>query len=140
VCFFADGDVEKAVQHAVTVGRESQCRVPKPRLVQVKDVYPHPSKTYIPHCTILHQCGDDTGCCKSDTLTCTARRTESVDLYFYVSCCPSVVTRCKQWSGVGKHNTSRLYIHSCSFVVQLPLQRTRHVKYCPLCDGKHHYI
>lgn len=87
-CFIADGDLEKAVQHAVTVGREAQCRVPKPRLVQVKDMYPHPSKTYIPHCTILHQCGDDTGCCKSDTLTCTARKTESVELYFYVSCKP----------------------------------------------------
>ncbi|XP_021916631.1 uncharacterized protein LOC110828316 [Zootermopsis nevadensis] len=80
-----EGNLEKAVQHAVMVGREAQCRVPKPRLVQVKDMYPHPSKTYIPHCTILHQCGDDTGCCKSDTLTCTARKTESVELYFYTT-------------------------------------------------------
>ena len=84
---FADADLSKAVQHAVTMGREGQCRVPKPRLIQVKDVYPHPSKTYIPHCTILHQCGDDAGCCKSDTLTCTARKAEQVELYFYVSCC-----------------------------------------------------
>ena len=82
---FADMDLSKAVQHAVTIGREGQCRVPKPRLIQVKDVYPHPSKTYIPHCTILHQCGDDAGCCKSDTLTCTARKVEQVELYFYVS-------------------------------------------------------
>ncbi|PNF28456.1 hypothetical protein B7P43_G15582 [Cryptotermes secundus] len=79
-----DTDLAKAVQHALTVSREGQCRVPKPRLIQVKDVYPHPSKTYIPHCTILHLCGDDTGCCKSDTLTCIARKTEQVDLYFYV--------------------------------------------------------
>jgi len=84
---FADTDLSKAVQHAVTMGREGQCRVPKPRLIQVKDVYPHPSKTYIPHCTILHLCGDDAGCCKSDTLTCTARKAEQVELYFYVSCC-----------------------------------------------------
>jgi hypothetical protein len=85
LCLFADTDLAKAVQHALTVSREGQCRVPKPRLIQVKDVYPHPSKTYIPHCTILHLCGDDTGCCKSDTLTCIARKTEQVDLYFYVS-------------------------------------------------------
>lgn len=81
----SDTDLAKAVQHALTVSREGQCRVPKPRLIQVKDVYPHPSKTYIPHCTILHLCGDDTGCCKSDTLTCIARKTEQVDLYFYTT-------------------------------------------------------
>lgn len=81
----SDADLSKAVQHAVTMGREGQCRVPKPRLIQVKDVYPHPSKTYIPHCTILHQCGDDAGCCKSDTLTCTARKAEQVELYFYTT-------------------------------------------------------
>jgi len=91
---FADADLSKAVQHAVTMGREGQCRVPKPRLIQVKDVYPHPSKTYIPHCTILHQCGDDAGCCKSDTLTCTARKAEQVELYFYVSCCKICFEMC----------------------------------------------
>ncbi|XP_069695620.1 uncharacterized protein [Periplaneta americana] len=81
----SEADINKAVKHALEVNKEGLCRVPKPRLIKVKDVFPHPSKTYFPHCTILHQCGDDTGCCRSDTLTCIARHTELVELYFYTT-------------------------------------------------------
>ncbi|ODN06522.1 hypothetical protein Ocin01_00141 [Orchesella cincta] len=77
--------ISEAVRHAVKVTREGGCRVPKPRLVRVQDFYPHPGKTYVPHCTILHQCSDDTGCCKHDVLTCAPKTTQRVELAFYVS-------------------------------------------------------
>ncbi|KAJ9586906.1 hypothetical protein L9F63_019504, partial [Diploptera punctata] len=75
--------ISKAVQHTLEMNKEGNCKIPRPRVIQVKDVFPHPSKTYIPHCTILHQCTDDTGCCRDESLTCTARKSEPVDLYFY---------------------------------------------------------
>ncbi|CAL8105263.1 unnamed protein product [Orchesella dallaii] len=75
--------ISEAVRHAVKVTREGGCRIPKPRLVRVQDFYPHPGKTYVPHCTILHQCSDDTGCCKHDVLTCSPKTTQRVELAFY---------------------------------------------------------
>lgn len=43
-----------------------------------------PSKQYTPHCTILHRCGDDVGCCLP-TQTCAASKNSTVELYFFVS-------------------------------------------------------
>lgn len=39
----------------------------------------------MPHCTVLHRCTDETGCCRSERQTCAPKRTKNVDLYFYVS-------------------------------------------------------
>lgn len=75
----------EAVDHLLRVNRDGDCKVPKPRLVQVKHEYPHPSKIYLPRCTILHQCGDDTGCCNAESLTCVPRQAHRVDLFFYTS-------------------------------------------------------
>ena len=58
------------------------CRWPKPKVIPVQN---HSAKLYVPHCTILHRCGDDTGCCNTDSRTCIASKTQTVDLYFYVS-------------------------------------------------------
>jgi len=79
-----DTSIREAINHALKVSREGNCKIPKPRLVRVQDYYPHPGKTYVPHCTILHQCSDDTGCCRHDVLTCSPKTTQRVELYFYV--------------------------------------------------------
>lgn len=71
-----------AASHATRIFAEGTCRWPKPKVIAVQS---DPSKTYMPHCTILYRCGDDTGCCNSDARTCVARKTQPVDLYFYVS-------------------------------------------------------
>nr|CAD7442269.1 unnamed protein product [Timema bartmani] len=78
-------DVREAVQHALRVNKEGVCRHPRPKVINVNDVYPNSAKKYMPSCTILHQCGDDTGCCRQDGLTCTAKHTRELQLYFYVS-------------------------------------------------------
>lgn len=43
------------------------------------------SKVFIPHCTILYRCGNDTGCCNTDTQICVEKTFENIDLYFYVN-------------------------------------------------------
>lgn len=62
---------------------EGACRVPKPRIIQLEGR--HTSKTYTPHCVLLHRCSDETGCCRSDLKTCQPFQTEEVKLYFHVS-------------------------------------------------------
>ncbi|XP_055597691.1 uncharacterized protein LOC129747474 [Uranotaenia lowii] len=42
-----------------------------------------PSKLYTPHCTILHRCGDDVGCCLP-TQTCVSSKNSTVELFFFV--------------------------------------------------------
>lgn len=61
---------------------EGQCRWPKPKVIPVKAEL---GKTYTPHCTVLHRCGADTGCCIIDKQVCVAKRKQTVDLYFIVS-------------------------------------------------------
>lgn len=81
--------IRYALRHAaaqlalVHMQRIPRCRLPKPRIVHLAGT--DPQKEYAPHCTELHRCGDDTGCCDRLDMTCTASRTELVVLYFYVS-------------------------------------------------------
>ena len=72
----------KAMAHISRVFNEITCKLPKPKVMLVVG---DPSKKYVPHCTILHRCADDTGCCGSEHETCEAKRTASVELYFMVS-------------------------------------------------------
>lgn len=67
--------------HASKIYTEASCRLPQQRVERIQK---DPSKMYVPHCTILHRCGDDTGCCKTDRQTCAPKRTQNVDLYFFV--------------------------------------------------------
>lgn len=60
------------------------CRLPQARVERIRR---DPWKIYTPHCTILHRCADDTGCCISERQTCAAKRTQNIDLYFFVSKC-----------------------------------------------------
>lgn len=71
-----------AKQHADFIDREALCKVPRPRVISIPL---HPSQSYMPPCTILHRCNDDTGCCKSHTLKCVPKQYEIVTLYFIVS-------------------------------------------------------
>lgn len=71
-----------AAAHAHRVFLEGTCKRPQPKVIPIRD---DPAKTYYPHCTILHRCGDDTGCCITDDQTCVVKKSHIVDLYFYVS-------------------------------------------------------
>lgn len=78
-------EIREALQHAIKVSREGSCQWPRPRVIPVRDVYPSPSTTYVPHCAILHRCSDDTGCCRSEALTCVPKHTHRVELSFYMT-------------------------------------------------------
>lgn len=70
-----------SAHHRRIVG-EAICRLPQPRVERIRR---DPWKIYTPHCTVLHRCADDTGCCPSERQTCAPKRTKTVDLYFFVS-------------------------------------------------------
>ncbi|XP_043253267.1 uncharacterized protein LOC122397873 [Colletes gigas] len=78
-------EIREALQHAMKVSREGSCQWPRPRVIPVRDVYPSPSTTYIPHCAILHRCSDDTGCCRLEALTCVPKHSHRVELSFYTT-------------------------------------------------------
>ncbi|XP_046828098.1 uncharacterized protein DDB_G0283697-like isoform X1 [Vespa crabro] len=77
--------IKDALQYAIKVSKEGSCQWPRPRVIPVRDVYPSPSTTYIPHCAILHRCSDDTGCCRSEALTCVPKHSHRVELSFYMT-------------------------------------------------------
>ncbi|CAH1124131.1 unnamed protein product [Ceutorhynchus assimilis] len=74
---------DAAVQHYFRVKSSGECKNPSPKVIAVHSEHPNPSVTYIPHCTVLHRCAEDTGCCKYDT-ACQYKEREEVSLYFYV--------------------------------------------------------
>ncbi|KOC69027.1 Vascular endothelial growth factor like protein [Habropoda laboriosa] len=78
-------EIREALLHAIKVLREGSCKWPRPRVISVRDVYPSPSTTYTPHCAILHRCSDDTGCCRSEALTCVPKQSHRVELTFYTT-------------------------------------------------------
>lgn len=67
--------------HIRRVSQDGSCR-PKLKVISIQH---NPMKTYSPHCTVLHRCSDDTGCCHSDYMTCHPRRIQNVSLPFWVS-------------------------------------------------------
>ncbi|XP_030384121.1 uncharacterized protein LOC115631501 [Scaptodrosophila lebanonensis] len=74
-----DRDLAKA--HFNQVINEANCRVPQRRCESIQR---DPSKIYSPHCTILHRCSEDSGCCHSRSQVCAPKRTNNVELYFFV--------------------------------------------------------
>lgn len=93
ISYVPAAEIREALQHAIKVSREGSCQWPRPRVIPVRDVYPSPSTTYVPHCAILHRCSDDTGCCRSEALTCVPKHSHRVELSFYVSTYTTVVHR-----------------------------------------------
>lgn len=66
------------------MSKEASCKIPRPRVIKVTDVYPSSNKKYMPSCTILHVCADDTGCCSSPTLKCGPKSSQPINLHFLV--------------------------------------------------------
>lgn len=77
-------DVRSANEHFLRIRTTARCRVPRTRVVHVKEFYSDPSKEYLPRCTVLHRCGDDSGCCDNEQYECVPRTMQEVTLHFYV--------------------------------------------------------
>ncbi|CAH0389427.1 unnamed protein product [Bemisia tabaci] len=73
---------KQAENHVLKIMRDGKCKWPRQKLIKVSESYPSMTKTYIPSCTILYRCGDDTGCCSLPTQKCTAKNSTTVELYF----------------------------------------------------------
>ncbi|KAL7296707.1 hypothetical protein TKK_0010121 [Trichogramma kaykai] len=71
-----------ARRHADRVAAEGSCQRPKSRVISVRDVYRDTSVSYKPHCVILYRCSHDTGCCNSESLTCSEKHSQQVEFYF----------------------------------------------------------
>jgi hypothetical protein len=72
------------LQHFLKV-QTFTCKLPQPRLLPVKDLFSVNSKDmYTPRATVLHRCGEDTGCCPREDMTCVPQETENVTLIFHV--------------------------------------------------------
>ncbi|XP_076359313.1 uncharacterized protein LOC143251878 isoform X3 [Tachypleus tridentatus] len=76
-------DVRRANDHFLEIRRKTVCKTPQPQVVRVKDYFPDVSKQYVPRCTILHRCADETGCCDDELHTCGPLYTQEVTLHFY---------------------------------------------------------
>lgn len=72
-----------ASQHFSRILKEAKCHTPVPRVVNIQELFPSATKKYIPHCTSLHYCGYDTGCCRQENEKCVPKTVEDVDLYFF---------------------------------------------------------
>jgi len=78
-------DASRASKHFARVLKEARCSQPFPRVIKMSDVMPNSTrKTYLPRCTLIHYCGDDTGCCSQDNQRCVAAKKEAITLYFWV--------------------------------------------------------
>lgn len=73
---------ELATEHWHRMILATKCRKPMPRVIPVSN---NTSKRYEPYATILHRCGEDTGCCGSTASVCTVKRYEVVMIYVFVS-------------------------------------------------------
>lgn len=74
-----------ASEHYNRVLKYAKCQYPMAKVVNIQNELQNPSATkkYIPHCTILHYCGEHTGCCRLETEHCIAKTIEMVRLYFW---------------------------------------------------------
>ncbi|XP_074602174.1 uncharacterized protein LOC141855885 [Brevipalpus obovatus] len=63
--------------------REARCKDPLPRVVHISDVYMSSRKKYLPHCTVLFRCSQDTGCCHSEDMVCGPKTIQTVKLNFW---------------------------------------------------------
>lgn len=73
-----------ARKHYMRIHAEGTCKTPLPRVISVQNEHPDDGKIYTPHCTVLHRCTEDTGCCTEHHQKCGPIKEEVVHLYFYV--------------------------------------------------------
>lgn len=81
----ARAKTSEVIDHIRRVNLEAKCSVPRLKVVNIQEERPSPGKTYLPHCTVLHRCSDDTGCCSFAETKCQAKKQTLVYLYFYTS-------------------------------------------------------
>lgn len=86
--YFSGTPHELATEHWQRMIHATRCRKPMPRVVPISH---NASKRYDPYATILHRCGEDTGCCGSTASVCTVKTQETVMVYVFVSI-PNVPT------------------------------------------------
>ncbi|XP_022912766.2 uncharacterized protein [Onthophagus taurus] len=72
------------IEHFKKVTKAGECSTPVAKVIAIQKEYPSPGKSYMPHCTILHRCSEDTGCCHDPTKQCGPKSQTVVHLYFYV--------------------------------------------------------
>lgn len=75
-------NVNAVIEHYQRVNQQSKCSTPLPRVISVQQEHRNPSISYIPACTVLHRCAEDSGCCKRHT-RCQYKTRVLVTLYFY---------------------------------------------------------
>lgn len=78
-------ELNAAIDHMQRMNIGSRCRDPLPRVLSVQNIHPSPEKRYSPHCTVLHRCSADTGCCKNHSMTCAPKNHSIVYLYFFTT-------------------------------------------------------
>ncbi|KAL3266725.1 hypothetical protein HHI36_010886 [Cryptolaemus montrouzieri] len=78
-----DSSATLARVHFMRVTSEGTCKKPLPRVISVQSEHPDPSRSYTPHCTVLHRCAEDTGCCLQHNMRCGPKKQEEIHLYFY---------------------------------------------------------
>lgn len=72
------------LQHILKV-QNFTCKEPQPRLLPVEDLFNVSSKDlYTPRATVLHRCGEDTGCCLMEGMSCAPQKMKNVTLIFNV--------------------------------------------------------
>jgi Zn-dependent M16 (insulinase) family peptidase len=72
------------LEHILKV-QKFKCKQPQPRLIPVEELFTVNSEDlYTPRATVLHRCGEDTGCCPTEGLTCVPHEMEIVTLMFSV--------------------------------------------------------
>ncbi|XP_075532532.1 uncharacterized protein LOC142565862 [Dermacentor variabilis] len=81
---YGSRDYLRASQHLQMVQREARCKLPQPRTLCVPDIYPNGSKRYVPHCTVVHRCSPDTGCCATEDEHCQPKSIQVVERTFLV--------------------------------------------------------
>lgn len=81
---YGSRDFLRASQHLQMVQREARCKFPQPRTICVPDIYPNESKRYVPHCTLVHRCAPDTGCCSTEEEHCQPKTIQMIERTFLV--------------------------------------------------------
>ncbi|XP_076345037.1 uncharacterized protein LOC143244371 isoform X1 [Tachypleus tridentatus] len=76
-------DIRRANEHFLQIRQMALCHTPRPLVVHIEDYYPDPSKKYLPKCTVLHRCTEDSGCCDNERTKCGPKSVQEVVLYFY---------------------------------------------------------
>jgi hypothetical protein len=72
------------LQHILKV-QNFACKEPQPRLLPIEILFNVTSKDlYTPRATVLHRCGEDTGCCPTETMSCGPHEVKNVTLIFSV--------------------------------------------------------